>query len=168
MGRSNFILPMSALPPSWHSSVPGENALAHNFSPEGKEKSGACIQNSGFLEGCPRYWFLSHLTQSADGTGIIWIPVDHENEEKQRAGMALCTQEKEHNLRLLPWVGEECVLYSSSSECCLRDWLLPSFIWSTDRTSIGWIPGGHWGQRRVGAACCSQYSLMGRGGGEPA
>lgn len=44
------------------------------ITPGGKEKTEMYTQHSGFLWGFLKDWFLSRLTPSADGTGILWIP----------------------------------------------------------------------------------------------
>lgn len=44
------------------------------ITPGGKEKTEMYTQHSRFLWGFLKDWFLSRLTPSADGTGILWIP----------------------------------------------------------------------------------------------
>lgn len=88
---------------SWYRSVPGENAPAHNS--RGKVKSTACLQHSGFLEGCLTKWCPSHLTQhwwncySSNAWGLLKT----KKSRVQLTGdhMTQCNQ-KVHHLRLLP------------------------------------------------------------------
>ena len=173
MGRSNFIHPCLPLPQL----SARRKRLGSQLLPWGEREEWSMHPKFWLFGGVPKVlvsvsphsecWWNWHNLDTGGSWEKRKAGKKKSREQLAVAGTALRTQEKVHNLRFLPWVGEECVLYSSSLECCLRDWLLSSFIWSTDRTSIGWIPWGHWGQRRVGAACCSQYSLMGGEAAKP-
>lgn len=42
-----------------------------------EENSETHIKHSSFSEGCLRDWFLTHMTQSTDRNGTVWVPGGH-------------------------------------------------------------------------------------------
>lgn len=150
--KSNSTLLTPAPPPCQHSLVPGENALAHNFSLEGKEKSGVCIQNSGFLEGCLGDWFLYKFIWNTNGVSIIWIPGDC---WERRVGCNLLQPVQFSAIRSksITW-GFFLGRWEEDRNMCLEFWLFRRLLkglvsvfpdsghWQG--ASILWMPGGCW------------------------
>lgn len=64
--KSNFILPMSIPPSRQHSSMTGENVLAHHFYLGGKEKSGACVPMFQLFRVLPKGLISVLLTDGTD------------------------------------------------------------------------------------------------------
>lgn len=67
-----------------HNSPLGESAHPWLLPWGKKGNSGICIKYSTFSEGFLRNQFLSHMTQSTNKTGILWVPGATENKRARR------------------------------------------------------------------------------------
>ena len=104
--KSNFTLPLPAIPPSQHRSVLIEITSAQDISHGGGMKEWACDHPPGrsvcYLQG----QFLSCFTLSAEGIGIVQMPGAVGTKEKGSrfpvASMALKDWEKAQNWGFAP------------------------------------------------------------------
>lgn len=148
--------------------MPRENALACDISlggagGRGKEWRGkrrgegsrVCFQYPSFSKGCPRDWYLPHLTwniKESESSGCYGL-LRTKKSEGQTAVAAWLSMNRRHTTWGFSLTGREMsgtwLQYSSFSKSCLTRWYLSCLRILTGNQNM-WLPGGHWEQGKVG------------------